>query len=151
MRPRLLCAVLVSLALCPVSSFLSFLSRAPTRTHFLSCSDGKSLDLDDSSLQKAMRKARDCASKQLSPGGGLATADEQSDAAYADLILTSMDQRGIDELDEEDVEMLTKGARMWESGATEQANKAGLLGDLASLFKALGGGAHIVKNKFGET
>ena len=26
------------------------------------------------------------------------TADEQSDAAYADLINTSMDQRGIDEL-----------------------------------------------------
>ena len=27
-------------------------------------------------------------------GGGLATADEQSDAAYADLINTSIDQRG---------------------------------------------------------
>jgi hypothetical protein len=36
----------------------------------------------------------------FSPGAGLQTADEQADAAYADLINTTMDQRGIDELSE---------------------------------------------------
>ena len=110
------------------------------------------------------------------------TADEQSDAAYADLINTSMDQRGIDELSEgklttfqkcldglkefslfqpkknyfifihiEELELLDRGGQMWESGSTEKENKKGLVGDLFNVFKAFSGGAHITKNKYGET
>jgi hypothetical protein len=62
-----------------------------------------------------------------------------------------MDQRGIENLDEKEVEQLTQGAYMWEKGATKRQNKAGILGDIANLWGALSGGAHIVKNKFGET
>ena len=40
---------------------------------------------------------------------------------------------------------------MWESGSTEKENKKGLVGDLFNVFKAFSGGAHITKNKYGET
>ena len=100
---------------------------------------------------KAMAAARQCAAKGLSPGAGLETADEQSDAAYADLINTSVDQRGI-ELSKNDLKELNKGGKMWEKGATTgDKRKLGLLSDLGNVFKALSGGAHIEKNKFGET
>ena len=113
-------------------------------------------DLEDpaagmDTLQVAMQKARACSRAGLSPGAGLGSADEQSDAAYADLILTSMTQRGIEELDEEDRKELTKGGTMWESGALSQENKIGIWGDMFNLWRAFWGGAHIVKNKFGET
>ena len=100
---------------------------------------------------KAMAAARQCAAKGLSPGAGLETADEQSDAAYADLINTSIDQRGI-ELSQKDLKELNKGGKMWEKGATTgDKRKLGLLSDLGNVFKALSGGAHIEKNQFGET
>ena len=100
---------------------------------------------------KAMAAARQCAAKGLSPGAGLETADEQADAAYADLINTSIDQRGI-ELSQNDLKELNKGGKMWEKGATTgDKRKLGLLSDLGNVFKALSGGAHIEKNKFGET
>ena len=76
-------------------------------------------------LEKAMSNARENAKKGLSPGAGLATADEQSDAAYADLINTSMDQRGIDQLEQNELEALDKGGRMWEKGSKEKGSKTG--------------------------
>lgn len=98
-----------------------------------------------------MMDARKSQESGLSPGAQMMTADEQSDAAYADLINTSMDQRGIDELSEEELELLDRGGQMWESGSTEKENKKGLVGDLFNVFKAFSGGAHITKNKYGET
>ena len=97
-------------------------------------------------------------------------SDEQSDAAYADLINTTMQQRGIDNLSTEEMERLDKGGTMyavyhsfnsthsltylyerWEKEAKTTVNKLGLFGDIMNALKALSGGAHIEKNKFGET
>lgn len=50
-------------------------------------------DGDDDIIVRAMKNARDNEGSGTSPGAGLPTADEQADAAYADLINTSMDQR----------------------------------------------------------
>ena len=61
-----------------------------------------------------------------------------------------MDQQGISELSDEELELLTKGGKMWEKGSTDK-RRTGLLGDLKNVFNALAGGAHIEKNKFGET
>lgn len=96
-----------------------------------------------------MLDARKCESSRLSPGAGLPTADEQSDAAYADLINTSIDQRKLDISDDE-VKKLEKGSTMWEK-ASKNNPKMGILGAAGELFKALSGGAHIEKNIFGET
>lgn len=106
-------------------------------------------DEDVAATAQAMTNARNCESAGLSPGAGLATADEQADAAYADLINTSMDQRGL-ELSEDDIKALTKGGKMWESGSTTERTQ-GLFGNLKNVFTALSGGAHIEKNEFGET
>jgi len=102
-------------------------------------------------------------------------SDEQADAAYADLINTTMQQRGIDNLTNDEMERLDKGGTMyvffhsyffiayslvpsltylcfrWEKGAKTTVNKLGLFGDIMNAFKALSGGAHIEKNEFGET
>ena len=102
-----------------------------------------------SSLTKSMLDARKCETSKLSPGAGLPTADEQSDAAYADLINTSIDQRKLD-ISNEDIKSLEKGGTMWEK-SSRNSPKMGILGAAAELFKALSGGAHIEKNKFGET
>ena len=59
------------------------------------------LKLSDTSFEEdeikrtksAMENARRNEKSGSSPGAGLSTADEQAEAAYADLILTSMDQR----------------------------------------------------------
>ena len=51
-------------------------------------SDSSSSD-EDKEMQKALQNARDCVAKGVSPGAGL-DAFESADAAYADLILTSM-------------------------------------------------------------
>ena len=51
------------------------------------------LDGDDDSIVRAMKNARDNEGSGTSPGAGLPTAEEQAEAAYADLINTSMDQR----------------------------------------------------------
>ncbi len=102
---------------------------------------------------KAMAVARDCEAAGLSPGAGLATAEEQADAAYADLINTSLDQRGIELSSEEvqrELQALARGGKMWEEGSTSERSK-GLLGNLKNVFDALSGGAHIEKNEFGET
>ena len=61
-----------------------------------------------------------------------------------------MDQRGIEELSEDELKLLTKGGKMWESGSTNRTDK-GLLDRLSNVFGALAGGAHIEKNIYGET
>eukprot|EP00596_Hydrurales_sp_CCMP1899_P001474 CAMPEP_0119051098 /NCGR_PEP_ID=MMETSP1177-20130426/72830_1 /TAXON_ID=2985 /ORGANISM="Ochromonas sp, Strain CCMP1899" /LENGTH=120 /DNA_ID=CAMNT_0007030189 /DNA_START=195 /DNA_END=556 /DNA_ORIENTATION=+ len=91
---------------------------------------------------KAMEAARQCAANGLSPGAGLPTAEEQSEAAYADMINTTMDQKGLD-LSEQELKALNKGGRMWEKGALTTVNKMGILSDFSNLWKALSGGAHI--------
>ena len=103
------------------------------------------------SIKKAMDNARKSSMGGVSPGAQCLSADEQSDAAYADLINTSMDQRGIDNLSEEELELLEQGGRMWEDGSKEKKNKNGALGDIFNALKALSGGAHIEKNEYGET
>lgn len=109
-----------------------------------------SKETDAEDIRQALENARKCAASGLSPGAGLATADEQSDAAYADLINTSVDQRNIS-LTDEDLELLERGGKMWESGSKEKQQRGGILGDLFNVISALSGGAHIAKNKFGET
>ena len=105
---------------------------------------------EDAGLVTSLKNARANLASRSSPGAGLGTADEQSDAAYADLINTSMEQRGIS-LSNNDVEELEKGGTMWEDKAKEEKNKLGVLGDVFSVLKAFSGGAHIVKDKFGQT
>lgn len=103
-------------------------------------------------LAKAMRNARENEKKGLSPGANL-DAFEAADAAYADLINTTMDTYNMDDLSDEELEDLAQGAQMWESDAkNDDKNKSkGFFGDLVNLLGAVGGGAHIEKNEFGET
>mmetsp|Transcript_29238 Transcript_29238/g.49070 ORF Transcript_29238/g.49070 Transcript_29238/m.49070 type:complete len:164 (-) Transcript_29238:1284-1775(-) len=108
-------------------------------------------DLEKENTRVAMENARKSYQSGLSPGAGLATADEQAEAAYADLINTSMDQRGIENLTDEELELLSRGGKMWEEGSTSQKRKFGVFSDIMSVMKALSGGAHIEKNEFGET
>jgi len=103
----------------------------------------------EDSIEKAMAAARRNEKQNTSPGAGL-DAFAAADAAYADLINTSMDQRGL-ESDDLDLAKLERGGKMWESGALNKTRKGGLLGDLGNTLTALFGGAQIEKNKFGET
>ena len=49
----------------------------------------------------------------LSPGANLPSAEEQADAAFADLIIASMDQQGIKELSDDDLIAIARGGSMW--------------------------------------
>ena len=100
-------------------------------------------------MTKALAQAIQIAEAGLSPGAGL-DAFDAADAAYADLILTSSTQQEI-ELDEDDINALKKGGTMWETGAKTKNSKGGVIGDIFNALTALGGGAHIVKDKNGET
>ena len=102
------------------------------------------------SLEKSLLNAKRNIETKSSPGANLQTADEQADAAFADIIYSSMQQRGITELSKGDKELLAKGATMWEKGAKDE-KKTSLIGNIMSVFEALSGGAHITKNEFGET
>ena len=139
----------VLLVLSSVDAFLhrgSSASRRPMR--FPAAENSSTFSAEETA--RAMEAARVCAAKGLSPGAGLATADEQAEAAYADLINTTVDQRGLS-LTEDELKDLNKGGKMWEKGATTTVRKGGLLNDMSNLWKALAGGAHIEKNEFGET
>lgn len=90
--------MLVGLALCVVmvvvqrvDSFHSIAIRSCQMSKVVMMSSPEEGGKED--LKKAMLNARKNLESNSSPGAGLATADEQSDAAYADLINTSMDQR----------------------------------------------------------
>lgn len=109
---------------------------------------------EKSSLSRALQQAKDNRQSLESPGAGVEDAFEAAEAAYADLILTSIDQRELeDELDEEDLADLSRGGTMWEKGAKDKQNskKGGFVGDLFNALSALSGGAHIVKDENGET
>jgi len=121
----------------------------------------------ENSIVRAMKNARDNEGSGTSPGAGLSTADEQADAAYADLINSSMDQRsggfvwhsftsstssidlslhcrGIDRLTDEELMMLSRGAQMWERGSTVQKRTLGILGDLMNLIAAVSGSMNML-------
>eukprot|EP00611_Tribonema_gayanum_P028410 TRINITY_DN72_c0_g1_i1.p2 TRINITY_DN72_c0_g1~~TRINITY_DN72_c0_g1_i1.p2 ORF type:complete len:136 (-),score=29.80 TRINITY_DN72_c0_g1_i1:1095-1502(-) len=63
----------------------------PPSTHFVRAM--RHAGGGDIELAKALDNARRNLEEGKSPGAGLATAEEQADAAYADLILTSVDQK----------------------------------------------------------
>jgi len=96
-----------------------------------------------------MRAARENQANSKSPGAGL-DAFAAADAAYADLINTSLDQRNVT-LTAEQLFELERGGMMWEDGAVTQKRTGGIFGDAVNALGALFGGAQIVKNKFGET
>ena len=100
-------------------------------------------------IDKAIAAAKECERNGLSPGAGLPTAEEQAEAAYADLINTSVSQRGLS-LSDSDKNKLAKGGRMWEEGSTSK-NSGGLIQNVKNVMEALSGGAHINKNEYGET
>ena len=79
---------------------------------------------ENGNIEKAISAAKSCERNGLSPGAGLPTAEEQADAAYADLINTSVIQRGL--LTDDDLDELSKGGRMWEQGSTSKKS-GGLL------------------------
>ena len=143
----LLCLLLIILE----ASCFTLQQRMMRRNFAILTPTHSRMSSNDESLEESMKNARKCSDRGLSPGAGLATADEQSDAAYADLINTSMDQRGIDSLSAEEIKALDKGGKMWEKGSKSQKNSLGLFGDIANVLTAFAGGAHIEKNKFGET
>ncbi|CAM9176668.1 unnamed protein product [Pylaiella littoralis] len=97
-------------------------------------------------LNSAMANARANLAAGTSPGAGLESAFDQADAAFADLIVTSIDSQGIG-LDDEDVEELAKGGSMDETSTSKRSK--GLFGDMSDVFGALSGGAHIVKREDG--
>ncbi|CAM9285049.1 unnamed protein product [Scytosiphon promiscuus] len=97
-------------------------------------------------LGSAMKNARANLAAGTSPGAGLESAFDQADAAFADLIVTSIDDQGVT-LDEEDVQELAKSGMM-DKKSTSRKSK-GLLGDVSDMFGALSGGAHIVKRDDG--
>ena len=99
-----------------VSSSFSFMVSLRPRTTIKALKVGESEQSDsgieaNEDLVKAMKNARNNAAKKSSPGAGL-DAFESAEAAYADLINTSMDQRKIDDLSEEELLELSKGGTM---------------------------------------
>eukprot|EP00793_Prasinoderma_coloniale_P000749 PRCOL_00003899-RA len=90
---------------------------------------------------RSLQKAKECVDAGVSPGAGLGlSAEEQADAAFADLILTSSDGDA-GALEAGELEELASGGKM--AGAQEKGGIWGLLG-------ALSGGAHIVRRKDGS-
>ncbi|CAN0035693.1 unnamed protein product [Ectocarpus sp. 13 AM-2016] len=81
-----------------------------------------------------------------SPGAGLESAFDQADAAFADLIVTSVDDQGVT-LDDEEMQELAQSGMM-DQVSTSKKSK-GLFGDMKDVFGALSGGAHIVKREDG--
>ena len=73
-------------------------------------------------LRSGIKNARDNLEAKTSPGAGLATAEEQAEAAYADLIVTSIDFNE-EELTDEEIDALTK--RTQDGGTEVVAAKAG--------------------------
>ena len=104
-------------------------------------SAGESKSLEN--LKSALNNARTNLDEQTSPGAGLESAEEQAEAAFADLLLTSLDDGR-----EADLSELAESGTMPEE-ATGRKSK-NWLGDMQQLFGALAGGAHIVKKEDGR-
>ena len=143
------------LVLVAIHACRAFKSRAYMSSRRLALHLSKSTaDRDNTDLERALAQAKENRDSNQSPGAGVEDAFEAAEAAYADLILTSIDQRELEEeLGDEDLAALSKGGTMWEDGAKEIRNdkKAGFMGDLFNALSALAGGAHIVKDENGET
>ena len=98
-------------------------------------------------ISDAMAAARACEAGGLSPGAGLKDADAQAEAAFADMINTTVDVTG-ESLGSDALEKLALGGTM---DAASKGKKSGsLLDDVVGLFGALSKGAHIVKQKDGR-
>ena len=103
-------------------------------------SAGESKSLEN--LKSALNNARTNLDEQTSPGAGLESAEEQAEAAFADLLLTSLDDGR-----EADLSELAESGTMPEEATRQRGN---WLGDMQQLFGALAGGAHIVKKEDGR-
>lgn len=101
----------------------------------------------DAGIAEAMAAARTCEASGLSPGAGLRDAEAQAEAAFADMINTTVDVTG-EELSGAALSRLAEGGRMDQESTSKKS--AGLLGDIKDLFGALSKGAHIVKQKGGR-
>jgi len=95
-------------------------------------------------------KANPYESKGLSPGAGAQTADEQADAAYADLMFTCMAGQEDVEADEAWEKALDIAKKGDTSTGWQNKKSKGVMGDAMELFKALAGGAHIVRKEDGR-
>ena len=95
----------------------------------------------------AMAAARACEEGGLSPGAGLADADAQAEAAFADMINTTVDVTG-EQLDEEALDALARGGRMDAESTSKRSG--GFVDDVKDLFGALSKGAHTVRQKGGR-
>ena len=102
---------------------------------------------EEGDITDAMAAARACEASGLSPGAGLEDADAQAEAAFADMINTTVDVTG-EELSVEELSQLAEGGRMDRESTSKKSG--GVLGDIKDLFGALSKGAHIVKQKGGR-
>jgi len=105
-------------------------------------------ETSEETLEFAMSNARKNSLEGLSPGAGLMTAEEQAEAAFADLINTSLDGADRNALTGAEISELSEGGRMDEGSKARKSG--GLLADVVGLFEALSKGAHIVKQKDGR-
>ena len=133
----------------PTPSPLAARSRASNRRRSprAAPSGAKDAPRDAEDISKAMADARACEESGLSPGAGLADADAQAEAAFADMINTTVDVTG-EALDSEELSQLSRGGKMDEESKSKKSG--GILGDVRDLFGALSKGAHIVKQKGGR-
>ena len=104
-------------------------------------------DDDDASIAASMAAARACEASGMSPGAGLSSAEDQAEAAFADMINTTVDVTG-EALDADARARLAEGGRM--DGASTSRKSGGMWSDVRDLFGALGKGAHIVRQKNGR-
>ena len=133
----------------PTPSPLAARSRASNRRRSPRAAPSRAKDAsrDAEDISKAMADARACEESGLSPGAGLADADAQAEAAFADMINTTVDVTG-EALDSEELSQLSRGGKMDEESKAKKSG--GILGDVRDLFGALSKGAHIVKQKGGR-
>jgi hypothetical protein len=123
--------------------------RAATRRadHVFRASETDADGPSASEISDAMAAARACEAGGLSPGAGLKDAEAQAEAAFADMINTTVDVTG-ENLGSDALEELARGGTM---DAASKGKKSGsLLDDVVGLFGALSKGAHIVKQKNGR-
>jgi hypothetical protein len=99
----------------------------------------------DADLTRALSDARESAAAGFSPGAGLGlTPEEQAEAAYADLVDTSLWGDDANAEGENDVEALSRAGRM--SAESLRRKSGGVLSGAVELFRALSGGAHITRS-----
>ena len=133
----------------PTPSPLAARPRASNRRRSPRAAPSRAKDAsrDAEDISKAMADARACEESGLSPGAGLADADAQAEAAFADMINTTVDVTG-EQLDEEALDALARGGRMDAESTSKRSG--GFVDDVKDLFGALSKGAHIVRQKGGR-